>query len=569
MRIAIAQLNFTVGDFEGIKARALDAIQRARSERADLVIFSQLAAVGGPCGDLVERPDVLAASRALVDEVARQSDDHFAILIGFAEANTARLGRRAWNSAALCLGRRVHNIYRQSTPGVADYAGTNDRNFEPAPPQQPLTLRGTALAVSIGNDLWNVADSLGRPLQPTPTAFATAARGARLAIHLDADPWYWGRPEERLEILAQEATTQGRFVVFSNQVGAQNEVVYDGRSMIVAPNGDVVAQGAAFQEDLILYDIPHGTLGEKRSTAAATGKSASSHFAHLSEEDETLRALILGVKDNVTKAGFSKVALGLSGGIDSALVAAIAVDALGAENVLGIGMPSPYSSDHSIADARALAQNLGIRFELVPIHDIYQATKNSLAPLFEGRPEDVTEENIQSRARGLIMMSISNKFGHYILTTGNKSEGAVGYSTLYGDMCGSLAVILDCPKTLVYRLSRHYNALHGAAGIPENTIVKPPSAELRPDQLDQDSLPPYDALDGILERYVIQLKSVQEIIQEGFDPEDVRRVVHLINLNEYKRGQAAPGIRVTRRSFGVGRIYPTVMNLRSLITRGA
>lgn len=567
MRIAIAQLNFTVGDFDAIKEKAKHAIHQARTERADLIVFSQLAAIGGPCGDLVERPDALAANRELVEEIARLSDAHFSILIGFAESNTAKVGRRAMNSAALCVGGRIHNIYRQTSPAASDVAGISDRNFEPFPPQQPVVLQGTTIAVSIGNDLWNVADHLGRPLRPTPAALDTASRGARISIQLDSDPWYWGRPEERLAVLAHAASSQGRFVVFANQVGAHNELVFDGRSMVVAPNGDVVAQGAAFQEDLVFFDVPQATLGDKPSKINSLGKSAASHFAHLSEEDETLRALILGVRDNVTKAGFKKVTLGLSGGIDSALVAAIAVDALGAENVYGVAMPSQHSSDHSIKDARDLADNLGVHFQIIPIRGIYDAVKETMSAAFAGTEEDVTEENIQSRARGVIMMGLSNKFGHYVLTTGNKSEGAVGYCTLYGDMCGSLAVILDCPKTLVYRLSRHYNEMHGRTLIPENTIVKPPSAELRPGQVDQDSLPPYEVLDAILDAYVVRLKSVKEIIAMGYAEADVHRVIRLINLNEYKRGQAAPGIRVTRRAFGVGRLYPTVMNLRALMER--
>ena len=561
MRIAIAQLNFTVGDFDTIRQKAHRAIDQARDERADLVIFTELAALGGPAGDLVERNDVLRANESLVRELAQRSDDHFAILIGFAERNPAKIGGRAWNAAALCHEGRVFNIYRQCAPASFDVFGANDRNFEPAPPQQPLTLRGTTIAVSIGNDLWNHANHLGRSQFPEPVAIGTASRGARIAIQLDADPWHWGRPEERLERLAEAATTQGRFVVFANQVGAHNEVVYDGRSMIVAPDGAVVAQAPAFEESLLVYDIPRATLGATRSNAAPSGKSAASHFALLNEEDETLKALILGVRDNVTKAGFRKVGLGLSGGIDSALVAAIAAEALGAENVHGVAMPSQYSSDHSIRDAEALAKNLGMPMQIIPIKGIYDAVKLTMEDAFAGTKEDVTEENIQSRARGLIMMSLSNKFGHYILNTGNKSEAAVGYCTLYGDMCGSLSVLLDVPKTLVYRISRHYNALKGREVIPESTLTKPPSAELRPDQTDQDSLPPYDVLDAILDAYVVQLRSARDIIAAGYNEADVLRVIRLIQLNEYKRFQAAPGIRVTRRAFGSGRCYPQVMKL--------
>lgn len=567
MRIAIAQLNFTVGAFDAIHEKVREAVQRARQERADLVIFSELATIGGPCGDLVERPDVQRASEALVREIAQLSDKHLSILIGFAEPNHAPVGPRAWNAAALCTGGKVFNIYRQSIATPFDLQGTSHRNFAQSPPQQPLIVDRTAVALSIGNDLWNAANHLGQPLAPVAPALDTATRGARVVIQLDADPWYWGRPEERLAALAHAATTQGRFVVFANQVGAHNEVVYDGRSMVIAPNGDVVAQGAAFKEDLVFYDIPNAAVGEKSLRSPHSGKPAASHFAHLHEEDETLQALILGVRDNVTKAGFKHVALGLSGGIDSALVAAIAVEALGAENVHGVAMPSQHSSDHSIADAKKLAENLGVHFQIIPIRGIYDAVTSTLADAFQGTKEDVTEENIQSRARGLIMMSLSNKFGYYVLTTGNKSEAAVGYSTLYGDMCGSLAVILDVPKLLVYRLSRHYNALKGYDAIPENTIVKPPSAELRPDQTDQDSLPPYDILDAIVERYVVQLKSAQEIIADGYQEADVRRVIHLVNLSEYKRGQAAPGIRITRRAFGSGRVYPHVKDLRGLFSR--
>jgi NAD+ synthetase len=376
-------------------------------------------------------------------------------------------------------------------------------------------------------------------------------RGAQLLINLSASPFELGKAGERRELVRRYAEDSGRVFVYANQVGGNDDLVFDGHSMVFDGRGKVVARARDFAEDLLVYDVPTEALEGARG---ADGPIGEIRPVAESTEAEALAALELGLRDYVVKCGFESVLIGLSGGIDSALTAAIAARALGPDKVLGIAMPTRYSSEGSVTDAQALAENLGIEIRVVPIDDIFQAYLDGLAPVFEGHQEDVTEENIQARVRAGVLMAISNKFGHLLLATGNKSEVAVGYCTLYGDMAGGLAVISDVPKTLVYDLSRFLNGDREV--IPESTLTKAPSAELRPDQADQDSLPPYDVLDRVVEAWVEDHRSVEEIIAGGMDPEMVHQVVGLITRNEYKRRQAAPGIKITSKAFGVGRRYP-------------
>jgi NAD+ synthase/NAD+ synthase (glutamine-hydrolysing) len=415
------------------------------------------------------------------------------------------------------------------------------RYFDPASSQKVLPYCGKQLALTICEDAWNDKHFWHRRLYSVDPVDELLRAGANLVVNASASPFHVGKRELRYNMLRTVACDNKVPVVFVNQVGGNDSLVFDGSSMVISPEGKIVAQAKSFEEDLILFDTE--TLKGDLHPQTETG------------EPSAYAALVLGTRDYVRKCGFKKVIIGLSGGIDSALTAAIAVDALGKENVTGIALPSQYSSEHSIKDARELACNLGIRFEVVPIGPIFDCYRNSLKPLFAGIPEDVTEENIQSRIRGNILMAMSNKFGHLVLTTGNKSEVAVGYCTLYGDMVGGLGVISDVPKTMVYRLSQYVNSRKPV--IPESTMIKPPSAELRPGQKDSDTLPPYEILDNILEDYVEDYRTAEQIAAErGYDVKIVRDVIRMIERSEYKRQQAAPGIKITPKAFGFGRRFP-------------
>jgi NAD+ synthase/NAD+ synthase (glutamine-hydrolysing) len=415
------------------------------------------------------------------------------------------------------------------------------RNFAPAKSQQLFNFCGNRMALTICEDAWNDKHFWHRRLYGVDPVEELVRTGGNFVLNISASPFWLGKRELRHDMLASIARNQKVPVAMVNQVGGNDSLVFDGSSLVIAPDGQVIAQGKSFEEDLIYFD-----------SQALTGQM---HEQIVGEEASAYGALVLGTRDYVRKCGFQRAIVGLSGGIDSALTASIAADALGPENVIGIGMPGPYSSPGSIDDARALAANLKIRFELLSIDEIYQSTSQTLSAVFAGLPEDATEENIQSRARGMLLMALSNKFGALVLSTGNKSELAVGYCTLYGDMVGGLAVISDVPKTLVYRLSAYVNSRRKV--IPEATIEKPPSAELRPDQRDSDSLPPYDVLDAILEDYVEESYSAEQIAAaHHFDLELVRRVLRMVERSEYKRQQAAPGIKISAKAFGYGRRFP-------------
>ncbi len=550
MRIAVAQIDYTIGAFEANLAAMTNAVQRAREEGADLVVFTELATVGYPPGDLVERPDFIERNLAQLERVARLSDDRLGILVGFVERNPTGAGKPLHNAVALCHRGEVADRTRKCllpTYDVFDEA----RYFEPGTEVRPLEFKGVRLGVSVCEDVWADPDLDGRSLYTRDPVLELIHRGAQLLVNISASPFELGKAAERRELVRRYAADAGRFFVYANQVGGNDELVFDGHSMVFDGRGEVVARACDFAEDLLLYEVPDEALGASRGAAGAPGEL---RVVTASREAEAMAALELGLGDYVRKCGFDSVLLGLSGGIDSALTAVVAARALGPDKVLGVAMPTRYSSEGSVDDARALARNLGIDFELISIDRIFQSYLDGLAPSFAGLAEDVTEENIQARIRGAVLMALSNKFGRLLLATGNKSELAVGYCTLYGDMCGGLAVISDVPKTLVYELARFVNSEREI--IPESTIVKPPSAELRPDQADQDSLPPYAVLDRVVEAWVEEHRSVDEIIAEGLDPAAVRHVVRLITASEYKRRQAAPGIKITAKAFGTGRRYP-------------
>jgi NAD+ synthase/NAD+ synthase (glutamine-hydrolysing) len=539
VKIALGQINPTVGDFSRNADKIIQFALRARSAGAGLIVFPELAVSGYPPLDLVERPSFVAGSRATVERIAAETDG-IAVICGTVTPAEADSGKKVMNSAAVLREGRVDFVQSKMllpTYDVFDEA----RNFAPARNQHLFGFCGRQMALTICEDAWNDKRFWQRRLYGVDPVEELVRAGGNVVLNISASPFWLGKRELRREMLASIARNQKVPVAMVNQVGGNDSLVFDGSSLVIAPDGEVIAQGKSFEEDLIYFDLETLT-GDMHPQVAG-------------EEASAYEALVLGTRDYVQKCGFERAIIGLSGGIDSALTASIAADALGPQNVIGVGMPGPYSSAGSIADARELASNLKIRFELLSISALYDATRQTLAPVFAGMREDVTEENIQSRARGLLLMALSNKFGALVLSTGNKSELAVGYCTLYGDMVGGLAVISDVPKTLVYRLSAYANSRRKV--IPEATIEKAPSAELRPDQKDLDSLPPYDVLDAILEDYVEESRSAEQIARaHGFDEELVRRVIRMVERSEYKRQQAAPGIKITAKAFGYGRRFP-------------
>lgn len=539
MKIALGQINPTIGDFRGNSQKIIETAREALKRGADLALFPELAVCGYPPRDLVEKPAFVARTQKTVNEIAVAVPE-IAIICGFLLPTRGETGRSVMNSAAMLRDGQVQFV--QSKMLLPTYDVFDEmRYFEPASKQKLLALDGKQVAVTICEDAWNDKHFWDRRLYKIDPVDELLHSGGNLLLNISASPFHLGKRELRRKMLATIARDNKVPVVFVNQVGGNDSLVFDGSSFVIAPDGRVAARAESFSEDLVMFDTEtlQGDLHEQ-----IEGEEASAYAA-----------LVLGTRDYVRKCGFRRVVIGLSGGIDSALTAAIAVDALGPESVTGIAMPSPYSSEHSLRDARELACKLGIRFEVVPIGTIFECYRKALSPLFGGTPEDVTEENIQSRVRGNILMAFSNKFGELVLSTGNKSELGVGYTTLYGDMVGGLAVISDVPKTLVYRLSRYVNCRKRV--IPESTLEKPPSAELRPGQKDSDTLPPYEILDNILEDYVEDYHTAERIAQErGYDIKVVRDVIRMIERSEYKRQQAAPGLKITPKAFGMGRRFP-------------
>jgi len=549
MRLALAQLNFTVGAFEKTFTAIRDTIVRARALGADLVAFTELATTGYPPRDLLFHDSFIDANLALIDRVAALTDEATGVVIGCVTRNTAGDGKPLFNTAALCHRGRVIGLHHKTllpTYDVFDEA----RYFEPGTRVLPLDFKGLRLGITICEEIWNDRDFWPTRLYARDPVCELADQGADVLINISSSPFNLGKGDVRRDMIRQEAVKNRRPLFYVNQVGGNDELLFDGHSLGFDSSGALVLRGRDFEEDFLVYDVPvGGRAGAPVPPSGVADVSASS-------EEEAFKALTLGLRDYVQKCGFSTVVLGLSGGIDSAVTASLAAAALGPERVTGVAMPTRYSSDHSLRDAESLARHLGIRYEVVPIDTVFQSYLDVLAPVFTGLAADVTEENLQARVRGAILMAFSNKFGSLLLTTGNKSEIAVGYCTLYGDMAGGLAVISDVPKTFVYRLARYINARGPVPEIPESSLTKAPSAELRPNQTDQDSLPPYDVLDRIVEAYVERHLDADAIAALGIDRATVVRVLTLIDRNEYKRRQAAPGLKITSKAFGVGRRYP-------------
>ncbi len=539
VRIALGQINTTVGDFAGNSAKIIEYAKRARSGGVDLILFPELSICGYPPRDLVERPWFVERNRQTAEIIARETQG-ICIICGLVTPANSATGKSVLNSAALLRDGKI--AFVQSKRLLPTYDVFDEmRNFAPAESQRLVTVAGDQVAVTICEDAWNDKHFWDRRLYGVDPVEDLIGAGGKLLLNISASPFFLHKRELRTEMLAAIAKNYRVPVAMVNQIGGNDSLVFDGSSLVLGPDGRVIAQAKSFEEDLICFD-----------TEALTGDF---HRQDESLESSAYSALVLGTRDYVRKCGFQRVVLGLSGGIDSALTACIAVEALGRENVVGIGMPGPYSSSGSIDDSAELARNLGIRFELIRIGEIFDSYSQALKPAFAGRQPDVTEENIQARIRGSLLMALSNKFGALLLTTGNKSEIGVGYCTLYGDMCGGLAVISDVPKTLVYRLAEFVNSR--APLIPKSTIEKPPSAELRPDQKDSDFLPPYEILDTVLEDYVAENKSPDAIAAEhGYDPTLVRRIACMVDKSEYKRQQAAPGLKISEKAFGFGRRYP-------------
>ncbi len=540
MKIGLVQTNPTIGDIAGNTDRVLDGLRRAAAAGAQLAVFPEQTIIGYPAKDFLLRRDVVDRNLAALKRIADATQD-VAALVGFAERNVGKFGRPLYNAAALLHRGRELGRWRKRLLPIYDVFDEM-RYFEPGGPQPVVEFGGLKLGATICEDMWSREEMLGQPLYDCDPIRDLVAAGAEVVFNVSASPYFLGKHDVRVNLMAEHARRHHVPMLFANQVGGNDELLFDGSSVVVDGDGQVAGLAKAFAEDLLIVDL--GDLSATRREPQPVG-AASLHDA-----------LVMGVRDYVHKCGFHSVVIGLSGGIDSAVVAALGVAALGAENVHCVAMPSRYSSDHSLTDARALAENLGVQFSVIEIEPMHAAFEAQLQPYFAGRAPDVAEENIQARSRGVILMALTNKFGSLLLTTGNKSELAVGYCTLYGDMAGGLAVISDVPKTMVYQIAERVNARAGREVIPRNIITKPPSAELKPDQTDQDSLPPYDVLDEILERYEVRLQSVDEIIAAGFDAQVVRDVVRKIQISEYKRQQAAPGLKVTSRAFGFGRRMP-------------
>jgi NAD+ synthase (glutamine-hydrolysing) len=542
MKIALGQINTTVGDLSGNVQLMVAAARRASGSGADLIAFPELSITGYPPRDLVEKESFLERSECELQRLARETAElPIALICGYVGKASEGAGKRATNSAAIL--QRGQIVFRQTKMLLPTYDVFDEaRYFLPGDSPHLTTLDGRNLALTICEDAWNDKQYWERRLYARDPVAELAQAGAQILVSINASPYHMGKRALRREIFSAAAQHHRLPVVYVNQVGGNDSLVFDGSSFAMDAAGNVTASCASFDEDLVIWDTDTAA-GERHDT--------------LPDECEAVySALVLGTRDYIRKCGFQKVLIGLSGGIDSSLTAVIAADAVGRENVVGVGMPGPFSSEGSVADARALAQNLGIRFEIIPVSAVYDEFLRGLDPIFSGAPRDVTEENLQARLRGVTLMALSNKWGALVLTTGNKSELAVGYCTLYGDMCGGLAVISDVPKTLVYELSRVANRRHAGA-IPESVFEKPPSAELRPDQKDSDSLPDYAVLDRILRGYIEENQAPGRIAGELALPLDlVRNIITKVDRNEYKRQQAAPGLKVTTKAFGIGRRFP-------------
>ena len=538
MKIALAQFNPTVGDFDGNSARILEIAREAKTRGADLAVFSELCVCGYPPQDLLERPAFIERNHTQLAKLAKLIPMPSIVgYVGKAQDNT---GKPVANTAALIADGRI--IFEQRKMLLPTYDVFDEsRYFQPAHSQSVVRLGAEQLGITICEDGWNDKNFWAQRLYERDPVAELVGQGSSVLLNISASPYTIDKRGFRLDMLRALARQHHVPVVYVNQVGGNDSLVFDGSSVAIAPDGTIVARAHSFQDDLVLFDT-ETLVGDIRHETS-------------DELEAAYKALVCGTRDYVRKCGFSKVVVGLSGGVDSALVVTVAVHAVGAENVLGVGMPGPYSSEGSLRDARQIAENLGVEFIVLPIAGVFDEYLQVLDPVFNSRTVDATEENIQARIRGNLLMALSNKFGSLVLSTGNKSEIAVGYCTLYGDMAGGLAVISDVPKTMVYELAKLRNREREV--IPVETLTKPPSAELRPNQRDSDSLPPYDVLDRILKAYVEDIKDPEEIASHfGYSIELVRSITRRVDQNEYKRNQAAPGLKITSKAFSVGRRFP-------------
>ena len=549
MKVGFAQINPTVGDFAANSAAILAAYASLAKDGAEVVLAPELALPGYPPLDLLFKSLFVPQNLNALDALHAKVGD-VPLLVGYVDANTGP-GRPFRNAAAILQrGQPIRKIFKSLLPtyDVFDEA----RYFQPAEKNEPVEIAGIRCGVTICEDIWS-REYLPRQLYDCDPLTSLAAQGAKIILNLSASPFEVGKPRRRLEMLSARAHAHGVPIAYCNTVGGNDQLIFDGNSFAVSETGDCLTQLAPFQTENALVEIRN----QKSESETEPGRRREAQIRNplfQCDEEELFSALVLGTRDYFAKCGFRTAVLGLSGGIDSAVTAAIGAAALGAENILGVTMPTRYSSEGSVGDSLKLASALGIRCITIPIEKSFTAFKEQMTPFFEGKPEDVTEENMQPRLRGMTLMALSNKFGHLLLTTGNKSELAVGYCTLYGDMCGGLAVISDVPKMMIYQLARWLN--RDREIIPAATIEKPPSAELRPNQRDQDTLPPYEILDPILELLIEEGLSADEISARGFDAATVRWVVKRVAQNEYKRAQSVPGLKVTSKAFGVGRKMP-------------
>ena len=578
-RLAMAQINVTVGDLDGNTAKIIDYIDKARALKADLVVFPELAVTGYPPEDLVLKPQFVRDNIDCVRRIAESSED-IATVFGFLDGDSdagpprgddfAPIVTRAYNAAGVASDLQLVDVYHKvhlPNYGVFD----EDRYFIPGDRCPVYIVNGTSVGVNVCEDIW----------YPDGPMMTQSHAGAEVIVNINGSPFHAGKGTERRNMLSRRAADNGVFVAYVNMVGGQDELVFDGGSMVFDPSGQLIARGSQFREELIVVDLeveaafPGGRASRSSTPTGSEIKTVSAYTADSERPPlprmqpttydgvgEVYAALVLGTRDYVRKCGFDRALVALSGGIDSSLVAAIAADALRGENVVGVAMPSRFSSEGSVLDARAVADNLGIELREIPIEESFSAFLGALGPHFDGTEWGVAEENLQSRVRGNLIMALSNKFGWLVLTTGNKSEMATGYATIYGDMAGGFAVIKDVPKMLVYELARHRSSLGPTPVIPQTVLEKAPSAELRPNQKDEDSLPPYSVLDPILKAYVEEDRSFDEIVAAGFDEAVVKRVVTLVDRSEYKRRQAPPGIKITPRNFGRDRRMPIANRYR-------
>ena len=538
MKIALAQINPTIGDFKGNTDKIIALAQKAKNRSCDLVIFSELVISGYPPLDLLEKTDFVESNLVHLQKLVN-SINEIGVICGFVDKNSNKRGKSLFNSAVLFEnGKIIHKAYKRLLP-VYDVFDES-RYFEPGKECISFSYKGRRIGLTVCEDIWNDRDFFVEQHYPIDPAEKLIKDGANILINISASPYHMAKREFKWDMFSAMAKKYKIPLIHVNQVGGNDSVLFDGISLVFDDKGEIAARARDFEEDMVVFDADDST--------------GDIHPVSETDTDSTLNALIIGTRDYIQKCGFSRALVGLSGGIDSALTLCIAVKALGRENVIAVFMPSEYTSDDSFEDSRQLTDNLGIKLITMPIQDIYNKFLQDLSPLFKGVATEVTGQNIQARIRGVFLMAISNKLGYLLLSTGNKSEMAVGYCTLYGDMSGGLAVLSDVPKTMVYRISRLINK--ETEVIPLRIISKAPTAELRPDQLDQDDLPPYETLDDILKAYIEENRTAEEIIKMGFDSSVVRDIIGRIKRNEYKRQQAPPGLKVTAKAFGYGRRYP-------------